>query len=423
MKSGMYILLYLISNALRSYALHMLYDTFFEKKKIKTTYVGFIIFYLTISLEYLCIDLPILTFALNCIGLFLLALLYHSSITSSVIATIFALTLASFSEAIIMLFSGYTRFSFMQNGFYSSYIGVSAIAPLLFLFCLFYRRMKRGNASHTIPLSHSIVTLTIPAACLFIIFQIFTFEGVADWQFLSIILLLLFLSFGTIWLYDRQLVAHEKEEQQQLLTIQNESLHNEIERMTLLGETTRQIQHDLKNYLLAINILAKNNEDTAVTNYIEPLLFNLQLDENHVQTGNLFINGICNYYISIARQYSIPITYEIDVPEQITFDENDMTILLGNLWNNCIENAKTAQSPELVFHLKYNKNRFFLTSKNTYSGARIQFNNTFLSTKKNAHLHGIGLKNMEQIISKYNGLMEIKCDETYFQVNIMINLD
>lgn len=422
MKTTMYIILYLISNYFRTYDLHMLYDTFFQKKKVRYSNIGFLLFYVMISLEYIFIDLPALTLALNCIGLFILALLYHSSILQAVICSVFALALASFTEAIIMTLSGYTSFSFTQTGFYSSYIGIAIEPILLFVFCLIFRQIKKSKTDQPIPLSHSIITFIIPASCLFIIFQLFSFENVANWQFICIIALLMLLSFGTIWLYDKQLVFYEKEEQQKLLILQNQFFHDEIEHMNLIGESTRKVRHDLKNHLLSINILAEKNNDDDVVNYIKSLQSDLEQNSEYIHSGNLIINGICNYYISIAEKYNINVTYHVSFPDNIAIDENDITILLGNLWNNCIENAKDASQPKIDFQLQYDKNRLILSAKNTFSGSREKTNNTFLSTKKHTHYHGIGLKNMEQVVNKYNGIMKLDCNESYFQVHILMFL-
>lgn len=423
MKTTMYIILYLISNLFRTFDLHMLYDTFFQQKKVRYSYIGFFIFYLVISMEYIFIDLPILTLTLNFVGLLILAFLYHSPFLKAIISSIFALTLNCLSEAIIMLLSGYTSFSFMQTGFYSSYVGITVMPILLFVFCLIFRQIKKSKTNQPIPVTHSIITFIIPATCLFIIFQIFSFENVANWQFISITMLLTLLSFGSIWLYDKQLVLYEKEEQQKLLILQNQFFHEEIEHMNLMEEATTKVRHDLKNHLLTINILAEKNHDDEVINYINTLEYDLEQNRDYINSGNLIINGICNYYISIANKYNITVSHQVSFPEDITIDENDITILLGNLWSNCIENAKHATKPMIKFQLQYSKNRLLLSATNTFSGTRKKINDTFLSTKKHSRYHGIGLKNMEQVVKKYNGVMKLDCDDSQFHVNIILFLE
>ena len=422
MKSTMYIMLYIISNLFRTYNLRMIYTVFFEQKKNRIADIGFLIFYIVITLEYILIDLPILTLSLNLLGLVVLALLYQTAKTRALICATFALALTCFSEIIVMLCSGYKSFSFIQTGFYSSYIGVVLDPLILFLFCLLYRRIKKSKNDYSIPLSHSIITFSIPIICLFVIFQLFSFENVADWQFLCIIISLLFLSFSTIWLYDKQLIFYEKEEQQKILILQNKYFHDEIEHVNLINETTRRIRHDLKNHLLSIDTLARKNNDQAVTDYIQTLISDIPQNEQYVNSGNLLVNGICNYYISIAKQYNIDINYEINFPD-IQFEEKDITILLGNLWSNCIENTKDTEEKLINFQLLYEKNCLIISTQNTFSGTRKKINNTFPTTKSDSFYHGIGLKNMEQIVTKYDGIMKTNSDDNFFYVNILIICD
>jgi hypothetical protein len=400
----------------------MLYVTFFQEKKAQYSYIGFFLFYVVVSLEYIFIDLPILTLALNFIGLFILAQLYHPSISRSIICTAFSLALTCFTECIIMPLSGYTSFSFNENGFYSSYVGITIEPILLFLFCLIFRQIKRSKAEYPIPLSQNIITFIIPLSCLFIVFQLFSFSDIANWQFICIIALLMFLSFSTIWLYDKQLVFYEKEQQNKLLTLQNQFFHNEIEHMSLLEESTRKVRHDLKNHFLSINLLAQSNHDQDVSDYINAILTDLEPSIEYVCSGNFIINGLCNYYITIAKKYDISVTYDISFPEDITINENDITILLGNIWNNCIENTKNSLIKEIDFQLLYDKNRMIISAKNTFTGLRKKIGNTFISTKSDIHHHGIGLKNMRQIVENYEGIMKLNCENGVFQVNIIIYL-
>lgn len=48
-------------------------------------------------------------------------------------------------------------------------------------------------------------------------------------------------------------------------------------------------------------------------------------------------------------------------------------------------------------------------------------NGSFLTSKKDAGLHGIGLMNVKQIVAKYEGYVEITYDEDTFTVVVMIH--
>lgn len=424
MKTPMYIILYLFSNFFRTYNLHMVYKTFYnESRTRRSTFFGFSLFYVTISVEYILFDLPIVTLFLNWIGLFTLSFLYNTTILRSFISSIFALSLTCFSEILIMLFSGITSFSFIKKGFYASYLGVSIEPIVLLICCLIYKKLKKSKENFRLSLSNNIIVFAIPSICLFISLLLFSINHIPELQFIIIVILLLILCFGSIWLYDRQLYFYEKEEDQKILILQNQFFHDEMEHMHLIEDSTRKIRHDIKNHLLSIMILAKKNNDYDVTNYINPLISDLQQNQEFVNCGNFVINGICNYYISIVKQYNTDLKYNICFPDNITINENDFTILLGNLWSNCIENSKESNTPFIDFQLLYDRNRLIISVQNTYAGKREKINNSFPSTKANPHYHGIGLKNIEHIVKKYNGTIKLQCSDNLFHTQILMYFD
>ena len=48
---------------------------------------------------------------------------------------------------------------------------------------------------------------------------------------------------------------------------------------------------------------------------------------------------------------------------------------------------------------------------------------TIVSSKKdNTFIHGIGLKNVEKSVLKYNGIFEVGCENNIFEVKIVIFL-
>jgi len=58
--------------------------------------------------------------------------------------------------------------------------------------------------------------------------------------------------------------------------------------------------------------------------------------------------------------------------------------------------------------------------KNSFDGKISKQNGILKSTKQNASKHGIGLKNIETVLNKYKGHLEIDFDETYFYTRIFI---
>lgn len=272
----------------------------------------------------------------------------------------------------------------------------------------------------TIPISQGIIFIT--AFCIINLFFKYKLKSFLIWKIICVSIIFLLSVFGVIRLHHQKLIMHEKKEEQNLLLLQNQYLQYEIEQLHLQEETTRQIRHDFNNHLLTINILASRNHDKEVLNYIHELQSDFNQNKNRIHTENILINGICNYYIAVAQNFNIKVNCKVSLPKNIALNEKDITILLGNIWMNCIENAKSSFHPFIDIQLLGDNNRLIVTSKNSYQGKRKINNGNYLSTKKNAKNHGVGTKNMQQVVNKYNGYMKLEHTTDTFCVNIILFL-
>lgn len=420
MKTATYIILYLFSNLFRTYDFYYFYKTFHGKTKNQYAPLGFLVFFSLISTEYIILDLPIVTLLLNCIGLLLLNLFFDTSPGHAVICSVIALMSSIFVESTIMLFTGYSNFSFLQTGYYASSFGIVLLPIILFLFCIIYKHTKLISSSTNIPFRFTIVMIIIPIMCIYIVFLLFTIPDIANWQFISITAILMLISVSIVWLYEKQMLYYSQKEQLHILELQNQYFIKQIETATLLEENTQKIRHDMKNHFLSINILADRNNDTDVINYITNIIEDLSPSERIIHTGNYMIDGLFNYFISIANNNNIHTKCDVSFPSDLIINEHDITILLGNLWDNCIENAMTCINGSIHFNLNYNKNRILLSCDNSFSGSRERIGSSFLSTKANKALHGIGLKNVKQIVDKYKGTINYDINNNIFSVKIIM---
>lgn len=88
-----------------------------------------------------------------------------------------------------------------------------------------------------------------------------------------------------------------------------------------------------------------------------------------------------------------------------------MTILLANLLDNAIEACKLCEDKKHIwFKCVQESGKIILSVKNTYCE---------MNRKKKEGLHGIGLKNVEHVITSYGGNYSIKKIQGKFIVTIL----
>lgn len=114
-----------------------------------------------------------------------------------------------------------------------------------------------------------------------------------------------------------------------------------------------------------------------------------------------------------------------DIKMQLIIDDIDMEFLsdidITTIVSNVLDNAIEAVSelPEekrnILFIIKEKMNCLVIHAENPYKNIE-QSKNRFLSTK-NGHL-GIGLKNIESVVNKYNGIFSVDISDENF-VNLI----
>lgn len=99
-------------------------------------------------------------------------------------------------------------------------------------------------------------------------------------------------------------------------------------------------------------------------------------------------------------------------------DDVDLCILLGNLLDNCIEAVEKVNNRFIELIIDKNNDVVFINLRNTFDLNSLKYENgEYISSKTDGKNHGIGMKNIENIINKYNGNIVIDINE-YFNTYI-----
>lgn len=203
---------------------------------------------------------------------------------------------------------------------------------------------------------------------------------------------------------------------------------NEMETRLKENADTRNLKHDLKNHLLCIREYVERNEGRRAARYIDNLLCekNYLGPDNKEYSGNAVIDAVLRQKEYIMKKYEITPIFKINVPIDLTFDDADMCVILGNLLDNAIDAARSEEENKrtITFEMVYQKGVLCLKMKNNYSGKIIRgIDGKITSTKPDGENHGIGLASVKNVVSKYDGEMLIKTEEQIFDVVIYIYLN
>ncbi len=188
-----------------------------------------------------------------------------------------------------------------------------------------------------------------------------------------------------------------------------------------------KMYHDLKNHLLTISSMQNKHtvsESNMENDYIDKCLSKVKEIESLFKTGNSYVDVMLNDKWNKA--VSKGISPEFYVPENTLdgIEIFDITVLLGNSLDNAIEAAgKLAEINEKGFlTLKVVKkgNMVMIKVTNNYLQKPIMKNGELKTIKENKKSHGIGIKNMKEVVAKYNGSLSTKFNNEKFEISIIV---
>ena len=172
-------------------------------------------------------------------------------------------------------------------------------------------------------------------------------------------------------------------------------------------ENQRVLIHDIRKHLGTIGALAKQNGSAEIETYISGL------EETFAPSvqAKLCTDPILNLLLLRFRDNcnAKHIQFQCDVRENSSsfLNASSITTLYGNLLSNALEAAETSSEKQIELSVIRNIAQSVIVISVTNSCDNPPMsdgNGGFLTQKTDLLLHGVGLRSIERIVSKYHGI-------------------
>jgi signal transduction histidine kinase len=190
-------------------------------------------------------------------------------------------------------------------------------------------------------------------------------------------------------------------------------------------ENYYEFKHDIRHHLLVIKSMLDAQNYIAATEYFDKLNENEIRQNVGVVCKNFTIDSILKHYISITMQYNVDFKVNANIPQDISIDNLDLSIVIGNCVENSIEACNNIVDKSKKFiDLKAEiiGSNLVIKIKNSFNG-QIKKEGSIIKTSKSGEGHGIGLSNVRKITEKYNGYFTVKYNDNEFEVCIVMNFN
>lgn len=190
-------------------------------------------------------------------------------------------------------------------------------------------------------------------------------------------------------------------------------------------ENQKTLLHDMKWHISVIHDLCVEKDYGELERYVNRLLQKPEFKERVHICDHYMLNLILNRYSRQAERLGIAFYMDIRSHCLDFMWEQDITALFCNLLDNALESAKECENAwiELSAVQSQTGDITVISMKNACRREPMRnIKGSFVSHKRNAKLHGYGMKSITRITEQYDGSMEISYDETeeIFGILIMV---
>lgn len=429
-----YKITYLVLDAVNYIAMHFFYSSLFRQvtktKKIFYTYIlafavsNFFYFYLS-DIKNGIIFINFVLFAIVCLN-------YTTNILRCILGSIFYNVYGISVELIVSLFiANYFRKDYASaiSGQMIFLLG-SAICKMVLFFVAYnmYLIFKRRELFKR-PGEFFVIAILFPVCSVFILYFLFinAVNGkLTDYtQILFVIICIFAMNIIVFVFYDQicnsQIIKEERDRIQYYVELQQ----SEQSKVDIYNKKIIKIRHDMKNYVLGIESLIKNEHYAEALTELGNISQNVIKTPAVISTVDSVVNHILNAKMWNMNQENITFERRINIEKEIPINAGDMSVMLGNALDNAIEYVMNHKdvSQAIRLDMMYQGNVFVVKVRNQVEEDILIPKDMILKTTKESGGHGVGMKSVKEICSRYNGTFVVTCKDKVFMEEIRMILN
>lgn len=419
---------YLLINAFSTYLVLYAYSLTLGKRKSEDAvyYLSVFGYYLITSLVYLLFNTPFLNILANIELLFIISMNYNASIKKRIIVALsFFAFVVAFESIVVMVYNMLDLSPHSRTNEMSIIWGMVIAKLLTYIMCgTILRKLNLKNKEKmTTKQMLSVTVVTMGVLVLAYVLITMNYENMAL-ELISIIALLCICIFLFNFISITSKEFYEKE-QRRRLEIQSDSYLNQLKVVNKTQNEIRFLKHNMTNHLNTIQVLIDKGNYPKALEYIQSISRTMSNTEKVSITNVLELDSIINFKVSSAAEHGIKVNANIQVEEEIKICPQDYISVIGNLFDNAIEaviNKHIENKDKYInFTLGIIHSLFVIIIENPYCHTILKNDGKFLSTKQHQKGHGYGLLNVENIIEKYSGTINISHENNFIIEISMIN--
>ena len=204
-----------------------------------------------------------------------------------------------------------------------------------------------------------------------------------------------------------------------LVEYQTEQSRQHLREVQSIYREMRGYKHDFHHHLQTLKGQLGAGETERALAYIDQLDQQLMTVDNLVKTGNISLDAILSAKTAQAKAADITVAVTAFVPDNLLITDLELSIVVGNLFDNAIEACMLAQGERFIRIYMKMKGKMLYFSMLNSSGKKEQKKGTLFASHKKG-LHGFGLRRAEAILREHGGWCKYNSEDGAFTSEFLV---
>lgn len=199
---------------------------------------------------------------------------------------------------------------------------------------------------------------------------------------------------------------YEQRMQERVLLNAYEQKEKDVESIKAIKIENDKYRHEMKKILTVVTELIDDGKCDEASDFLHKFVETRYIgEENLLYTSNVILNYLLNRKINQCKEQGIDITCFVNgVIDKV--EDVDLYILLENLIDNGMEASVQTQKAKMHLNIYADEQHIEVEIGNSVKENVLENNPDMNTTKKDKMLHGYGLKNVRDVVHRYNGKIE-----------------
>ena len=292
-----------------------------------------------------------------------------------------------------------------QYGDVNRYISLVLTQVILCIF--FYMIVKFKTLNENMDNRYMMVLSIVPVVsviiCCLIVYQESKSESIRAIYTLIAVVGIITVNIINMVLLNMERKIYIQHAQEELLIEAYRQKEKDIENIIELHERYSKYKHDEKNILSLISELADKGATEKIKSIAGKYSGDQSAEKEVICTSNIVLDYLLNRKLAQCEKLGVGKFIAVLGEMEKTIDDIDMYIILENLIDNAIEASVKAARPDVYVVICRTDEGLNFDIANTVAKGTKEVNIDTQTTKADRTKHGYGLKNIKDIVDKYNG--------------------